>query len=111
MDMSIPTLTPTHYKKGVQNRPSGTLTSRISGYFGTLRSRSVSGREPEHSIYEADEVPDSAEDVRQIIERQDREADRLENVRACCDGKFSAHSRTRFGGMLTFGQENTMWAH
>lgn len=86
MDMSIPTLTPTHYKKSIQGRPSGTLTSRISGYFGTLRSRSVSGREPD-SIYEASEVPDSAEDVRQIIERQDRESDRLENVRACCDGK------------------------
>ena len=88
MDLSIPTLTPTHYKKSISSRPTGTLTSRISGYFGTLRSRSVSGREPDHSIYEASEVPDSAEDVRQIIERQDRESDRLENVRACCDGKY-----------------------
>jgi hypothetical protein len=87
MDISIPTLTPTHYKKSIPSRPTGTLTSRISGYFGTLRSRSVSGREPDHSIYEASEVPDSAEDVRQIIERQDRESDKLENVRACCDGK------------------------
>lgn len=39
------------------------------------------------SIYEASEVHDSAEDLREIIEQQDRESDRLENVRACCDGK------------------------
>ncbi|KAK1826502.1 anucleate primary sterigmata protein A [Podospora conica] len=97
MDMSIPTLTPTHYKKSIQSRPSGTLTSRISGYFGSLRSRSVSGRDPDHSIYEASEVPDSAEDVRQIIERQDREADRLENVRACCDGKHDVGTLTGAG--------------
>jgi hypothetical protein len=30
---------------------------------------------------------DSAEDLRKVIERQEQEADRLENVRACCDGK------------------------
>ncbi|MCJ1307983.1 hypothetical protein MMC25_001633 [Agyrium rufum] len=29
---------------------------------------------------------DSAEDVRRVLERQEREAERLENVRACCDG-------------------------
>ena len=32
-------------------------------------------------------VNDSAEDVRRVMERQEKEADRLENVRACCDGK------------------------
>jgi hypothetical protein len=31
---------------------------------------------------------DSAEDLRAVIVAQEREADRLENVRACCDGKF-----------------------
>jgi hypothetical protein len=40
------------------------------------------------SIYEASEVHDSAEDLREMIERQDRESDRLENVRACCDGEL-----------------------
>jgi len=33
------------------------------------------------------DLHDSAEDLRQVIERQERESDRLENVRACCDGK------------------------
>ncbi|KAK0655261.1 hypothetical protein B0T16DRAFT_450978 [Cercophora newfieldiana] len=109
--MDIPTLTPTtrYNKKSTQGRPSVGTFSRISEYwkdngllsstFGSLRSRSVSGRDPHHQanygIYEAaSEVQDSAEDLRQIIERQDREADRLENVRACCDGKHDVGTLT-----------------
>lgn len=91
MSMSIPTLTPTH-ERGLA-RP-GTL-SRLSGYFksstnsiNTFSSRRGRGHAmPDSAIYEASEVHDSAEDLRQIIEQQDRESDRLENVRACCDGK------------------------
>ena len=41
------------------------------------------------SIYTASEVNDSAEDIRREMERQERESDRVENVRACCDGEFS----------------------
>lgn len=93
LDMSIPTLTPTHEREAAR---SGTL-GRLSGYwkssslsrgtFSSLRSR---GHQPyDGAIYEASEVPDSAEDLRQIIEQQDRESDRLENVRACCDGEFN----------------------
>ncbi|CAJ0548291.1 Ff.00g050450.m01.CDS01 [Fusarium sp. VM40] len=88
MSMNIPTLTP----KGHPQRP-GTLSklsgywkgSQLSGTFSTLRGRGVSAQDV--NIYEASEAHDSAEDVREIIERQDRDADRLENVRACCDGK------------------------
>lgn len=91
MSMSIPTLTPTH-ERGLA-RP-GTL-SRLSGYFksstnsiNTFSSRRGRGHAmPDSAIYEASEVHDSAEDLRQIIEQQDRDSDRLENVRACCDGK------------------------
>jgi hypothetical protein len=36
-------------------------------------------------LYEK-EASDSAEDLRAVIEAQERDADRLENVRACCDG-------------------------
>ncbi|KAI0503204.1 hypothetical protein F5B22DRAFT_559911 [Xylaria bambusicola] len=92
VSMSIPTLTPTHEREVVTR--SGTL-GRLSGYwkssnlsrgtFSSLRSRSY--QPDNNAIYEASEVPDSAEDVRRIIEQQDRESDRLENVRACCDGK------------------------
>jgi hypothetical protein len=43
------------------------------------------------SIYNAsivsDRGHDSAEELRKELLKQEREADRLENVRACCDGK------------------------
>ena len=87
MSMNFPTLTPTH-KRGSQSRPSLGTLGRISGYFGSLRSRSVSGQE-RSEIYEASEVHDSAEDLRKMYEQQDRESDRLENVRACCDGTLN----------------------
>ncbi|OTA58902.1 hypothetical protein K449DRAFT_334141 [Hypoxylon sp. EC38] len=94
ISMHIPTLTPTREREPVR---SGTL-GRLSGYwrsstinstFSSLRSRSHIPQDS--AIYEASEVPDSAEDLRQIIEQQDRDADRMENVRACCDGKSSLH--------------------
>jgi len=77
------------------SRPSIGTFSRFSNYwkpgkedqvgsFSSRKSRhSVSGT---GSIYEASEVHDSAEDLREMIEKQDRESDKLENVRACCDG-------------------------
>ena len=96
ISMSVPTLTPSR-SKASQGRPSYGTLSRISGYwkenkisgtFGSMRSRSVQGRHSALGIYETNDLQDSAEDVREMIERQDREADRLENVRACCDGKL-----------------------
>lgn len=95
--MTIPTLTPTRERERDAPVRPGTL-GRLSGYlnrtstsgslFSTLRSRSH-GPPAAHgsAIYEASEVNDSAEELRQIIEQQERESDRLENVRACCDGK------------------------
>ena len=64
---------------------------RISNYWRPSRASTVNNREgatsaSAGSIYNASVVNDSAEDVRQVLERQDQEADRLENVRACCDG-------------------------
>ncbi|KAG8415281.1 hypothetical protein J3458_009142 [Metarhizium acridum] len=99
VSMDVPTLTPSGNRKHVSTTSSRTSTgtfSKLSGYWrsgapklsGTLssfRSRGASGQN--WGIYEASEVHDSAEDLREMIERQDREADRLENVRACCDGK------------------------
>ncbi|VUC21592.1 unnamed protein product [Clonostachys rosea] len=103
--MAIPTLTPKHVTK----RPSAGTLSKFSGYFkpGASRFSSMRGRGSSAqnvSIYEASEVHDSAEDLREMIERQDREADRLENVRACCDGKHDVgtlHRRTKKSGAHT----------
>jgi hypothetical protein len=104
--LDVPTLTPSRSKASQGRTSFGTL-SRISGYwkeskvlsgtFGSLKARSVSGRDPVSDIYDSSEVQDSAEDVRQMIERQDREADRLENVRACCDGKHDVGTLTSSG--------------
>ncbi|KAE8442617.1 hypothetical protein EG329_003040 [Mollisiaceae sp. DMI_Dod_QoI] len=80
------------------SRPSAGTFSRLSSYWkpgkeGQAGLGSFSSRRSRHSIsgtgsiYEASEVHDSAEDLREIIEKQDRESDKLENVRACCDGK------------------------
>lgn len=95
ISMNVPTLTPSAHKQSTATRASTGKFSKLSGYWktgapklsGTLST--LRGRGPisqNLDIYEASEVHDSAEDLREIIERQDRESDRLENVRACCDG-------------------------
>jgi hypothetical protein len=80
-------------QNSTSSRQSTGTFSRLSNYwkpaekgtFGSQRTRQgVSGT---GSIYEASEVHDSAEDLREIIEKQDRESDKLEDVRACCDGR------------------------
>ncbi|KKY29932.1 putative anucleate primary sterigmata protein a [Diaporthe ampelina] len=93
MNLDVPTLTPNHKKASSSasvSRPS--FTGRLSGYWkstqdsiSTLKSRS--GPQDQSSFYDNSEVHDSAEDLRLMYERQDREADRLDNVRSCCDGK------------------------
>ncbi len=121
--MNIPTLTPTPKRNtfgsaspgmtpsaSVAGLTSRSRLSRIGGYwrssqslsaqFNSLRSRS-STRGHRHtdsgaqdsSIYEASEVNDSAEDLRALYEAQDRASDRLENVRACCDGRFPLYAQ------------------
>ncbi|PGH34040.1 hypothetical protein GX50_03096 [[Emmonsia] crescens] len=59
--------------------------SGVSGTFSSRRSRYGHARGSIDSTSAAER--DSAEDLRQVIEQQEMEADRLENVRACCDGK------------------------
>lgn len=107
--MDFPTLTPTPHRNAAAVRP--TLTTRLSGYWragqGTLsslrsrsRSRHQEGGEPggrregggPQGFYDNDQAHDSAEELREMIEQQDREAARLENVRACCDGEFEFFS-------------------
>ncbi|EQL04082.1 anucleate primary sterigmata protein A [Ophiocordyceps sinensis CO18] len=101
--MEIPTLTPANCAKppGGIRTSAGTLSKlsgywksgapKLSGTFSSLRGRG-SGSQPVQ-VYEASEVHDSAEDLREMIERQDRDSDRLENVRACCDGKHDKRPR------------------
>jgi hypothetical protein len=72
----------------------------VSGRFSSLASRfqpSARGRASVErgnasamsgSYHEGHTVGESAEDIRTQLEQQERHADMLENVRACCDGKF-----------------------
>lgn len=96
-----PDLGQPHLSSTASSRPSMGTFSRLSSYwkpgersqsggtFSSKRSRaSIGGGASD--IYEASEVHDSAEDLREMIERQDRQSDKLENVRACCDGEFGS---------------------
>ncbi|KZF22947.1 hypothetical protein L228DRAFT_268315 [Xylona heveae TC161] len=89
------------------SQPHGSL-SRLSSMFrsgappggvhGSFSGRRSKQSIRDDSIYDASMVNDSAEDLRQVIERQERDSSRLENVRACCDGKHDVGSLTRRGG-------------
>lgn len=102
---STPTLTPTSHDNYASNRSrlsSFTTKFRTGSQRGSFTSTTRpgaqsafshrSGRTDDHGvegsgIYNASVVDDSAEDLRAVIERQEGNADRLENVRACCDGR------------------------
>lgn len=83
------------YSEAKHNSVSSRFSSYLRpGHRASARG-SMSSRQGEHSgengaIYDASvvHVHDSAEDLRKVIEKQEEEADRLENVRACCDGEL-----------------------
>ncbi|KAK0871881.1 hypothetical protein LTS02_001678 [Friedmanniomyces endolithicus] len=88
----------------LRGAPGGSSRGSFSSVRGrtttsmSTRSRTTAGGDPSE-IYDASVVSgnESAEDLRAVIERQEREADRLENVRACCDGKHDVGSISRHG--------------
>lgn len=77
----------------VPSRNHGSVASRISGYWkpksvsqrGSVSSRRSGSRQGRASAIGSER--DSAEDLRQAIERGER-GGALENVRSCCDGEF-----------------------
>ncbi|PFH56572.1 hypothetical protein XA68_16318 [Ophiocordyceps unilateralis] len=117
LSMEIPTLTPGKFRQSSAARASTGRLSKLSGYWRTgapkLSGRTLSGLRArggpsQGEMYEASEVHDSAEDLRTMIEQQDRESDRLENVRACCDGKHDVgtlpHTARRGFSQLSYSQ-------
>ncbi|KAI7205718.1 hypothetical protein D0869_00025 [Hortaea werneckii] len=83
-------------------RPSSSQRGSFSTSHGrpsvsTTRGGRLTPNDPS-DIYEASVVGDSAEDLRAVIQRQEEQADRLENVRACCDGKHDVGSLSHRGG-------------
>ncbi|KAB8235988.1 putative nuclear migration protein (ApsA) [Aspergillus alliaceus] len=87
--------TPSHYsdqRNSSASRLSTILNTTIKGSFGR---RGPSGYATS-SINDGSICDrDSDEDLRQMMERQERETDGLENVRACCDGKHDVSSLSR----------------
>ncbi|KAI9793712.1 MAG: hypothetical protein M1816_007607 [Peltula sp. TS41687] len=81
--------------------------SRLSQIFRPGSALSFSSRRGRHSaaaaqssnVYNSNisDAHDSAEDVREVMDRQEKEAARLENVRACCDGKHDVGTLTKRG--------------
>lgn len=87
---------PPTVNNSTSSRQSMGTISRLSTYLrsGNTQTATQSSRRSRRSlggagsIYDASEVHDSAEDLREMIEKQDRESDKLEDVRACCDGRY-----------------------
>ncbi|KAI5362434.1 Putative pleckstrin domain, PH-like domain superfamily [Septoria linicola] len=99
--------------RATDSNPSRLSSGSTQGRFSSMASRfrpgsshrahsAASNRKADPSdpagIYDASVVGDSAEDLRAVIEQQERDADRLENVRACCDGKHDVGSLKNRGG-------------
>lgn len=88
-------------------QPSDSLSGRLSSLSGIFKSSSsirgsITSRYsrqsmvPEGNVYDdPSECHDSAEDLRARYEAEDANSDRLENVRACCDGKHDVGSIPR----------------
>lgn len=67
-------------------RSSSAIRGSFSSRYSTQTAQSADIADTTSSVT-AVAANDSAEDLRAVIEAQERDADRLENVRACCDGK------------------------
>ena len=91
------TLTTTRQPHQAHTANQGSLSSRLSSYWrpaarsskhGSISSQQSIGSLQQGAGFDnASVTNDSAEDLRRVIERREHDANRLENVRACCDGE------------------------
>ncbi|KAL2864758.1 putative nuclear migration protein (ApsA) [Aspergillus lucknowensis] len=90
-----PAYPPSHYsdqaRQSSASRLSTLLNSTIKSSFGRKGSAYAASSVHEGSLHNHD----SEEDLRQMMERHEQDVDRLENVRACCDGKHDVSSLSR----------------
>ncbi|KAL3461561.1 hypothetical protein BJX64DRAFT_153804 [Aspergillus heterothallicus] len=86
---------PSHYSDQARqtsaSRLSTLLNSTIKGSFGRKSPGYAASSVNEGSLHNHD----SEEDLRQLMDRQEQDDSRLENVRACCDGKHDVGSLSR----------------
>ena len=82
-----------HRRPPPTTNPNPGSMSRLTRVFKTASYTSKSSRHTSIStaqalsMYDASEANDSMENVRLDQERRERDADQMENVRACCDGE------------------------
>jgi hypothetical protein len=86
---------PSHYSDQARQ----TSASRLSSIFNSTIKGSFGRKGPGYAASSVNEGSlhnhDSEEDLRQMMERQEQDDSRLENVRACCDGKHDVGSLSR----------------
>lgn len=91
-----PFLVPDQSRQGSSSRLSTILNTTIKGSFGRKGRHGYSSSSVhDGSVHEHVHEHPSIDDLRQTIEREDRDMDGLENVRACCDGKHDVSSLSR----------------
>ena len=80
-----------YWKPNRNSMSSQRTRTSVQDTSAVYRAPSAQGRESESRGLGGQQkgmVHDSAEDVRQVMDKQDKDSDRLENVRACCDGEL-----------------------
>ena len=82
---SSPFLVPDQSRQSSSGRLSTILNTTIKGSFGRKGRHGYSTS----SVNESSVHQPSMDDLRRAVEREEREMDGLENVRACCDGEYS----------------------
>lgn len=89
---------PDDSRQSSASRLSSILSTTIRGSFAGRAGRYAHSHHGDQD--ESAHDRDSAEDLRQVIEKQELEGDRLENVRACCDGKLNSPLTRAIGDLI-----------
>lgn len=88
---SLPPPPPSSHAGSIADRfssiGSAWRSKSIRGSFSSMRGKVSEKADQQVSSHEPS-ARDSAGELRAVIERRERDADRLENVRACCDGRY-----------------------
>ncbi|KAF8418950.1 hypothetical protein EV426DRAFT_577225 [Tirmania nivea] len=106
-----------HRRPPPTTNPNPGSMSRLTRVFKTGSYTSKSSRHPSIStaqalsMYEANEANDSMENVRLDQERRERDADQMENVRACCDGKHDVGTLSRSKGLKSLRSRRSPHDH
>ncbi|KAL3480434.1 hypothetical protein BJX99DRAFT_254425 [Aspergillus californicus] len=89
------------------SRLSTLLNSTIKGSFGRKGPGYAASSVNEGSLHNHD----SEEDLRHVMDRHEHDTDRLENVRACCDGKHDVSSLSRTSRYSPLGNRTHSHSH